>query len=232
VFKTVANIPLAAKLDDTTVVDILSSSNVHEMSPLFNHLVLSVGNNPDLPDMKQLCGKSANGVTPVAFTFLSHALGNWAWISLCEDVWQYPSLEEIYEPLDARKGTLGWGCEGLGDHDSELMTTTGGLLLHELMHWTGLLENVPNFDDLIGEGDIGFPQIGDFPGPNPPDGYGPIHAKQLKSVENADNYRCYAESKYWQYRCGHAFKESKDVADGQARTGARHEPAPPETDPT
>lgn len=231
-FKTVANMPLTAKIDEGTATDVLSSSSVHEMSPLFNHLVLSVGNHPDLPSAKKICGQAENGMTPLAFTFLSQALGDWAWISLCEGVWQYPSLEQIYDPVDARKGKPGWGCDGLGDHDSELMTSIGSLLLHEFMHWTGLLENVPNFDDLIEEGEIGFPQIGDFPGPDPPDGYGPLHAKQLKSVENADNYRCYAESKYWQYRCGRPFKESMDLADDQARTGTRFEPAPPETDPT
>lgn len=229
-FKTIANIPLTTKLDDTTVLEILSSVPVNDMATLFDHLEISVGNHPDLPETKQHCGKSENGMTPVAFIFLSQALGDWAWVSLCEDAWQYPSLDEIYDPHDARKGSPGWGCDGLGDHDSELMTTIGGLLLHEIMHWSGLLENVPNFDDLIQEGEIGFPQIGDFPGPNPPDGYGSFNAKQLKSVENADNYRCYAESKFWQWKCGRAFKESMDSADDQARTGARYEPAPPETE--
>ena len=218
------------RLDEDTVLDILSSAPVHDLAPLFNHLELSVGNHPDLPETKQLCGTSQNGVTPVAFTFLSQALGDWAWVSLCDDIWQYPSLEEILDPLNLKKGSPGWGCDGLGDHDSELMTSLGGVLLHEMMHWSGLLEDVPNFDDLIEEGEIGFPQIGDFQGPSPPDGYGSFHAKQIKSVENADNYRCYAESKYWQWKCGRVFKESMDVADDQARTGARHEPAPPETE--
>ena len=231
VFRTIANMPLPAKLDDSTIIDILSSPGVHEMSAQFNRLVLSVGDHPDLPSTKQLCERSENG-NPLAFTFLSHALGDWAWISFCEDAWQYPSLDQIYNPVDANKGKPGWGCDGLGDHDSEFMTTLGGLLLHELMHWTWLLYNFPNFDDLIGQGAIGLPQIGDFPGPEPADGYGSLHAKQLKSVENADNYRCYAESKYWQYRCGRPFKESMDAADDLARTGTRFEPAPPEADPT
>jgi len=51
---------------------------------------------------------------------------------------------------------------------------------------------------------------------NPPDGYGPANAAQLvinnqgDSVQNADNYRWYVVSKYWQWICKRQFDKQDD----------------------
>lgn len=51
---------------------------------------------------------------------------------------------------------------------------------------------------------------------DPPDGYGPAHAAQLvlnnngDSFDNADNYRWYVVSKYWQHICGRPFDKQED----------------------
>ena len=110
------------------------------------------------------------------------------------------------------------------------MHTVGGIVLHELMHWPGLLDSVPFFDDIIEEGKLGFPQIGDFPGPDPFDGYGFFHSQKIHDIQNADNYRSYAESKYWQWKCGRTFGPSIGLQDDTVRTSERNEPAQPESD--
>lgn len=52
---------------------------------------------------------------------------------------------------------------------------------------------------------------------DPPDGYGPAHAAELvlnneeDSLRNADNYRWYVVSKYWQWICKRQFDKQDDT---------------------
>lgn len=146
----------------------------------------------------------------------------------------YPSLEEIF--------TLRT-CQGLGPSDSGLMTTVGAHLLHEMVHWRKLVRTDNNkerwdavvvhnqwIEDPDEEGKYEEEEIDivtDYdknnyknPPAKPVTGYGPINAHQLAlngnraSFQNADNYRWYAVSKYWSWRCTWA-NGGKKVVFGQ-----------------
>ena len=228
IFKTLANMPLEIELDENTSLELLSSEAVTSLNPMFSKLEISLGDHPDIPESAKHCSTSS---TTAAFCYTSRALGDWAYISLCDTIWQYPSLSEIEHSSDpSKRGEPGWGCDGIGDHDSEYMTSPGGILLHEMLHWYGLFQDVPYFDQVIEENSVGIPQIGDFQGPKPPDGYGSFHAQQLRSVDNADNFRVYAESKYWGFTCRRSFKGSTDTADDELRTSQRSTQLPPIND--
>ncbi|KAH0846183.1 hypothetical protein FOPE_12510 [Fonsecaea pedrosoi] len=151
---------------------------------------------------------------------------------MCDEAFEYPSPEEVANPPSSVKAPEGnpepgYTCDGLGDDDSDWMTSPGGILLHELLHWTFLLDDITGFSDIIDENDDEFPQIVDFWGPDPPDGYGPFHAMQLRSqgayvaIQNADTYRCYAQSKYWTWKCGKSFGRAQSDEDNTRRTGIR-----------
>ena len=233
VFDTIANVPPDQKLDADTIIEIMTSASVAiELQPKFGNLEIALGNHPDLPEDQQLCGKDE---FLLAFTFTSLAMGDFAYISICDVAWQYPSLGEIENPPESAKDNgvpmPGYTCDGLGDHDSDFMTTPGGVLLHELMHWPYLIEGIPNYD-MIEEGPMGLPQIKDFEGPTPPNGYGAFNAKQLTrdGIQNADNYHWYAQSKYWSWRYKKTFGPSMDPKDDTVRLGRRLAPAPPESD--
>lgn len=176
VFRTVASIPFGSNLDADTIIDVLSSSPVHDLQPKFEKLEIALGNNPSVPRSKQACGKQFGGGTAFAYSYIDPAaLGPVALVSLCEDTFLFPTLDQIENPPPEKKDGQGkplpgFTCDGLGDHDTDWMTTPGGILLHEMIHWTYLLEDVPNYDDIIDENDDGFPQIADFGGPDPPDG--------------------------------------------------------------
>lgn len=177
VFRTIANFPVEEQIDDQTIIEIISSASVvSELQPKLAKLEIALGNHPALPEDRNLCGTQSAGGTVFAFTYADpSALGDVALISLCEQTFQYPSLQEIENPPSTVRDAegnplLGYTCDGLGDHDSDWMSSPGGVLLHELMHWIYLLEDIPNYYDLIEENELGDHQIGDFNGPNPPDG--------------------------------------------------------------
>lgn len=227
IFKAIANIPLQIDIDQSTSLEILSSEAVTTLNPMFSKLEVSLGDHPDIPENAKHCSTS----TATAFCYTSRAIGDCAYISLCDTIWRYPSLSEIENPSDpSKREEPGWGCDGIGSHDSEYMTSPGGILLHEMLHWYGLFQAVPHFDQLIEENAVGIPQIGDFQGPDPPNGYGSFHAQQLRSIDNADNFRVYAESKYWAFKCRRSFTGSTDTADDELRTSRRPMQLPPVND--
>lgn len=172
VFQTIANIPLNLDLDSQNVIDILSSAAVaEELQPKFANLELAWGNHPSLPERYQDCGKevaNGGGGNVAAFLFIDPmVLGDSALISICDLTWEFPTLKEVFSPPASGRNAQGnplpgYTCEGLGDRDTDWMSCPGGMLLHELMHWTALLEDVPGYSDLIDENSDGFPQIVDF----------------------------------------------------------------------
>lgn len=176
VFRTIANIPLGPDIDANNIVNILSDASVYELQPKFDKLEIALGNNPSVPLSKQACGKTFDGGTAFAYSYIDPAaLGPVALISLCDDTFLFPTLDQIENPPSDKKDAQGnplpgFTCDGLGDHDTDWMTSPGGIMLHEMMHWTYLLEDIPNYDDIIDGNDDGFPQIADFGGPDPPDG--------------------------------------------------------------
>lgn len=112
------------------------------------------------------------------------------------------------------------------------MTTLGAHLLHEMVHWRILCrasDNEQEWDQVIPHVLDGLDEpttvdwIDDYlydeyhdKNIDPSDGYGPIHAWDLvindvgDSFPNADNYRWYAVSKYWMYRCNKHFGQQTD----------------------
>lgn len=177
VFQVVANIPLYSQIDYDTVVEILSSASVlSDLQPKFAMLELAMGNNPSVPEHEQACEEEIGGSIVMAGSYINPgALGPVALMSLCQSLFQFPTLDEIENPPDSARDAQGnplpgYTCDGLGDHDTDLMSSPGGTLLHELMHWTFLLEDIPYFAFVIDPNDHNFPQISDFDGPVPEDG--------------------------------------------------------------
>ncbi|KIW76207.1 hypothetical protein Z517_10953 [Fonsecaea pedrosoi CBS 271.37] len=207
--------------------------------------IRSVGNcirEPSRPSRKQASVPKGEGGTTAAFAFIDpRVLGDIALVSMCDEAFEYPSPEETANPPSSVKAPEsnpepGYTCDGLGDDDSDWMTSPGGILLHELLHWTFLLDDITGFSDIIDENDDEFPQIVDLWGPDPPDGYGPFHVMQLRTqgayiaIQNADTYRCYAQSKYWTWKCGKSFGRAQSDEDNTRGAGIRIIQDDPETE--
>ncbi len=161
---------------------------------------------------------------------------------LCPAVLAYPTIDEIRKagPVwkydDQGKPKPGWSCDGLLDRDTEFMLTrkylpgarsshpnipstngqtAGAWLLHELIHWRGLLEDIPDFFSFIFLSQTAEYLVSDFTGPQPPNGYGTWNSQLLKkravsnpddfksrpwpTLNNADNYVWYAVSVTFKY---------------------------------
>ncbi|KEF51903.1 uncharacterized protein A1O9_11892, partial [Exophiala aquamarina CBS 119918] len=217
-FRTIANIPLKADITKDTVQQYLAPSKL-DLNPDFDKLFISFGNNPHLTQAELLissCNADAPGHPNQPDAFIFSRPNGIALVSLCPELFTYPSLDTIEDPPPALRDPppastpfIGFTCDRLGDHDTDWMTSPGGVLLHELMHWAYLFRNVPNFDLWIPDG-----WIADYRGDNPKTGYGPFYAEQLlffstkwnpakfrqnEVLQNADSYAVYAHSKYWTF---------------------------------
>ncbi|EXJ93943.1 hypothetical protein A1O1_02336 [Capronia coronata CBS 617.96] len=236
-FRTMANIPLDQVIDEKTIFGFLANPTAAQnLPPKFADLDIAWDDHPDVPEMDRLCGHvSESGSMLDAYTYLdvdeleiSDQASQIALVSLCEELFQFPSLQEIEDPpyvpwaRDGQGRPLpGFTCDGLGATDSDWMASPGATLLHELMHWSYLLEDMPGFSELIDKDEAGLPQIRDHSdlSSDPPDGMGAFHAKLLKdrgpfaAIQNADNYRWYTLSKYWSWKCGRGFAEAMSDQD-------------------
>ncbi|KAL2437169.1 hypothetical protein ABEF95_016665 [Exophiala dermatitidis] len=229
-FRTLANIALDVMINEETGIGGLleAPTSAEALQPKFANLDVALGDHPDIPAADRLCGHlSEDGFLLDAYTYLdvdefelSDEASEVDMISLCEQLFQFPSLGEIELPpnepwaRDAQGNPLpGFTCDGLGETDSDWMVSPGATLLHELMHWSHLFRDIPGFSGLIHPDEAGLPQIRDFSQPNsiPPDGMGAFHASLLKdlgpytAIQNADSYRWYALSKYWSWKCKRGF---------------------------
>lgn len=225
VFMEVANIH-ADHIDSQNVESILSASSVaYELHEKFGNLEIALGDHPEVEEGERLCGRilTASGFGVYSYTTLdfdeldldAEDGGQYAWQSLCEEAFDFPFLWEIELLATDLSGHIlpGHTCAGLGDRDSDYMDSPGGILLHELMHWTYLLETVDRFSSLIEPDEGGFHQIRDYSNPSgvPINGLGAFNAMQLKNrarydaIQNADNFKWYALSKFWSWRCRRTF---------------------------
>lgn len=157
--------------------------------------------------------------------------GQKAYTQMYKRAFDFPSLNDIFN-----KRT----CSGLGQYDSGLMTSLGAHLVHEMIHWRLLVRDLNNkqkYDEIIPH-TIYLPDpedeeedeevVQDFiddynkneykdPDIDPSTGYGPANTHLLvinggmASFRNADNYRWYAVSKYWSWRCTLAARGQKVV---------------------
>ena len=197
----------------------------------YDQLSISAGDHPELEEDEKRCPDIDSSHSWAAYTIQFGDLERRSLLSICDFGFRLPSLNQILDPAKA-----GPGCAGLGDHDSGRMTSLGSEILHEVIHWRYLLQDVADFDDVLMEyddTDEGENIIIDFDGGessfmSPSDGYEPVHAHKLvghgegDAVNNADNYRWYAQSKYWSFMCGKCFGPARDnVKDGDT---ARFQP--------
>lgn len=232
VFMEIANIR-ASNIDPRNVETILSAPSVaYELHEKFENLEIALGDHPEVEEEERLCGRilTASGFGVYSYTTLDFDEldidedgGKYAWQSLCEEAFDFPFLWDIELLATDPSGHMipGHTCSGLGERDSDYMESPGGILLHELMHWTYLLETIDRFSELIKPDEGGFHQIRDYSSPTgvPPNGLGAFHAMQLKDhgpyagIQNADNFKWYALSKYWSWRCGRAFGPALSDAD-------------------
>jgi hypothetical protein len=171
---------------------------------------------------------------------------------MCPVVFNFPSLEDVYNPPKRVRdpdGTpfVGYGCDRLGERESDFFWCPGTSMLHEMIHWAHLLNRIPDFNSLINiESRRNTSRIVDFEAPiakpgdtqqEPLSGYGQFNSRRLKelsmfspnypphvTLNNVDNYISYAALRYWSWRCGREFKEALSERDTWRRIQA---PFPP-----
>ncbi|KIW76727.1 hypothetical protein Z517_09171 [Fonsecaea pedrosoi CBS 271.37] len=229
VFRRIANIPPNVVLGPSDFATIMQHRAAIGLDPRLVDLVITYGNHPQ--GQIQDCGTDED---PEAFFALLNS--GQPSVSICPQAFErYPDLMEILDPpawaRDAQgHPDPGFGCDGLGDQDSELMWCVGAILLHEILHYPDLFNDIPQFDKLI---NFRGPRrsIGDFSGPSPPNGYGPYYSRVLQflsavrpgdygpheAINNADSYATYALSVWWRWRCQRPFRESVTSMDAWLR---------------
>ncbi len=224
VFRTIANIPI-----DMSVADVrghlsgglLTIISTDTLNPMFTDLIISFGDHPGGMDNS---GCSQDVTLEGYQTILRSDVSKFI-ITLCIPAWSYPPIGAIVNPPADRVGQNGFGCDGLGNRDSDLMMVPGSVLLHEMMHMGELFSGtVRNRDAKINtisaETHVHF--IADYAGDlvHNWEGYGPYYAHQLvdipdgaysNALNNADNYVWYALSKFWSVQCQRQFGESIDA---------------------
>ncbi|KAF2122049.1 hypothetical protein BDV96DRAFT_136833 [Lophiotrema nucula] len=126
---------------------------------------------------------------------------NRAVMRICDKAFKYPDVESNDS-----------GCAALGDNVSGKMSTLGGIVLHEMMHF-----------DPIGKLATGI-HIEDYKNPDTQkdEGYGPINTRNLKAgvpQANADNYRWFAQEVWWSAVCDKSFGPPTDNGDYVECTG-------------
>jgi hypothetical protein len=215
-FRTVANIPLDRQFDPFNVAEYLASMAKNaQIHPKFAELTISLGNHPDVRDRDR--GRSCNdGKLGAQTTYLPAQYGDRALMAICRPSLEfYYALQDIEHPpswaltAPGGKPEEGFGCDGLLDRDTSYMLSPGAVILHELMHWPCLLQDIPGYASLAQRTTHGYSKILDFPGPSPPDGYGPFNSAVIRNlpisaftgssqaIRNADNFVWYAVDKYW-----------------------------------
>ncbi|KIX97028.1 uncharacterized protein Z520_07142 [Fonsecaea multimorphosa CBS 102226] len=228
IFRTLANLPLDEVVTAENLVSVLTGPNA-QLSSRFVQSRIYIGDSTARPTERQ-CKGQVN-----AWMSEDNADAN-AEIYICDDAFDWPSIEEIANPPQTSwardnqgRPLPGYSCDGLGDFDSDWMKTMGSIILHEYMHWGFLYIQVPNWYYYIKTTSMGFRAIEDYTGPFPPNGYGAYHAKTIKDIygswdqawpqtlNNADNYVYYALSKYWSWRCGKQFGPAPSEHDAHQR---------------
>jgi hypothetical protein len=258
-FRTIANIPLDLDLSDKDAVAQLAAEPL-SYHPKFNQLsIYFLGDHPGL-DIKNggpgiainlNCGNKKIKLQAYALSLYNGAT---ALLSVCKFAFMSaPMLQDVINPpawaVDPNKDQShktqfydGYGCENLGDTDSNWMDSIAAIILHELFHFPGLFADVPDYGATIqlkgvvpgsgpGSGPIEH-QIDDWygKGKTPPNGYGAYNAKLVNdlhpldkngrpflAIYNADNYAWYALNSYFSKTCGREFQECPSNADAMSK---------------
>ncbi|KIX92546.1 uncharacterized protein Z520_11722 [Fonsecaea multimorphosa CBS 102226] len=231
VFRRIANFPPDAVLELTDFETIMQQRADVGLDRRLIDLLITYDNHPN--GIQQFCDDDDD--TLGFFTLLTTGE---PCVCICPYTMRaFPDEEEINNPpawaRDADGNPLpGYGCDGLGDHDSDLMWFPGAILLHELTHYSNFFQDIPGWDNLIGFDSAGQRSIDDWEGPVPPFGYGAFYARILQylstvnpaqyaggheAINNADSYAAYALSVWWRWRCGREFAPSVNSADTDNR---------------
>ena len=273
-YRAVANIPLDLDLSDKEALQKLIAAPLSytdkfkrlSISFLRDHPGQALPDGPGAPpDKSPGCGKTSsqlNGGLPYGYT-IPLVPGKNALMTICGLPYQHdPMLDDIIYPpfwaVDLDKSTedeiifeTGYSCENdnIPPFDNSDMKSPAHSLLHELFHWRGLFEDVPDYEATIatnlytsgtgpGSGLV-FHEIVDWTGGDPPlpaNGYGAYNTRRVNELEpydkrqgtnikgifNADNYAWYAVSTYFTQVCKKDFKECPD--EDSAELNNRHFP--------
>jgi len=236
IFRAIANIDFNLDLSNLETVQQLADEPLTYSEKFTRLSIYFLGNHPGLtqpgvPSTDADCEGSYPWMGYVVPTFG----GASALMSICMQLYrELPMLQDVEKPpnwaIDPSKDQSngpqyydGYGCQNLGDIDSDWMRSTGAVMLHELMHFPGLFSDVPDYDaTIVTTFDANTPHfIGDFWGDWPKNGYGPYNSAEIKNflprdhgdlvwkpVYNADNYISYALNKYYSSVCGRTFGET------------------------
>lgn len=245
VFRTIANYETANLNKDLTSTDIPSILASTDLNDDFSKLSIYFGSHPRSQDI--------NCVSPNQMASMFEFDDGRAAISICPAPFNFPSLADAYNPPKRVRdpdGTpfIGYGCDRLGERESDFLWCPGIVMLHEMIHWTHLLNRIPDYNSLINikpgpntRGIIDFQAPIPNPGETqlePQSGYGQFNSRRLKelsmfspnypphvTLNNVDNYVSYAILRYWSWRCGREFKEALTERDTWKRIPAPF-PAP------
>lgn len=236
IFGTIAAVPLDFDFLRATPDDIrnfMNSLTPELLNDKFSGLSISYGNHPlkgpgpgcDLPYL--------NGILDIHPHDQTHAK-----MSLCPRLFEkYYSLRDTSRPPAAliQQGIPGLGCDVVGNTESDYMWTPGTTVLHELLHWSHLFEEVPDWSVNI----RGHPIIDgrswiddyrptirpDITANNPRNGYTGFNAQlvrnlpddeeegYIEAVNNADNYACCASARAWGLICNRNFAPPAEEED-------------------
>ncbi|EXJ60369.1 hypothetical protein A1O7_04521 [Cladophialophora yegresii CBS 114405] len=251
IFRTIANIPLDLDLTDKNALAQLAAEPL-SYHPKYNKLsIFFLGDHPGLPALYggNLPPGSLLCADPVGWQAHSNPVlgGAEALISVCKKTFStIPMLQDVTKPpawaIDPSKDQSrraqfydGYGCENLGDTDSDYLDSAGAVLLHELLHFPGLFADVPNYDAMIPFSSVASAHwISDWMGPYPRNGYGAYNTMSISKrpprdqdgrlflpIYNADNYAWYAISSYFSRVCK---KDLQDAPSEQAVWKHRRQP--------
>ena len=201
-----------------------------QWSEKFTELIMyGPGDHPDVSKEERYCEKALDlegkaDEFMYIWQFRDDEHPNRAIVNVCELAFRFPGNTgiEVEGVLSRAKGP---GRSRLGTFDNGYMTSMGSLLLHELMHWKYLLKGVDDYVDVTKGDEEGI--ISDYDRDDRPeddlkyeeqplDGNGPYNCFELAlnkhndAVMNADNYRWYATTKWWSYRCQKNFDRGRD----------------------
>lgn len=246
VFRTIANYETTNLNKDLTSADISSLLAGIDLNEEFSELSIYFGSHPR--------SGATHCVAPQQLaTTLIHD-DSWAAMSVCPHPFQLSIAGGYLRPhkgVRAPDGTPfnGYGCDQLGERESDFLACPGSLLLHELIHWEGPLSRIPDFDTFINiapgntqrriEDLVAPKQTQERFSNRPLDRYWQFNSRRLKELSmfsptyppyvilnNVDSCVSYAISKYWSWRCGRRFREVLSQADAWKRMVAPFPPPP------
>lgn len=135
VFETIANFPLNSETNSPNVMQILRSGPVGDLSPKFQSLMIAYDTPLWTPDSaKGYCSSQE------AAAYIFDAYTTNPTIVVCPVALLNPKAADIFDPPAWARNSQGqpfpgYGCDGLGDHDSGWVRFPGADVLHELIHW-------------------------------------------------------------------------------------------------